>query len=193
MLRAADYFRLDGLKTVLGEHLTKLISHDTVLKIYAYHESNNLQLPGLSNMCLEFFSNTINTVAALSSPEFLELSQEQLTTLLSRDTFLAPEGEILQAVLRWKEHNKKSVDEMKEVVGCVRLSRFTTKEMFTEVKPSGLFNDSDILAGIEVLSIPVLSETKPRGMKCENYTYVMHFCTLYSLFGRPCSMSWINT
>ena len=87
--------------------------------------------------------------------------------LLSRDTFLAPEGEILQAVLKCKEYQEKGVGEMEGVVGCVRLSRFSAKEMFTIVRPSGLFSNDEIFAGMEVLAMPFLSETKPRGLKCE--------------------------
>ena len=57
------------------------------------------------------------------------------------------------AVLRWKEHNQKDVDEMAEVVGCIRLGRFTMREMFTTVQPSGLFTYAQILGGLRVLNV----------------------------------------
>ena len=101
VLKAADYLCFDCLKTALGEHLSKLISHDTVLKIYIYHEINNLQLHNLSKECVSYIDEDL---AVLNSPEFLKLSEEHLTTLLSRDTLLVPEREVLVAVLRWKEH-----------------------------------------------------------------------------------------
>ena len=140
--------------------MSKLISHDTVLKIYIYHEINNLQLHNLSKECVSYIDEESNALAVLNSPEFLKLSEEHLTTLLSRDTLLVPEREVLVAVLRWKEHNQKDVA---EVVGCIRLGRFTMREMFTTVQPSGLFTDAQILGGLKVLTMPLFSEIKPRG------------------------------
>ena len=168
ILRAADYLQCNDLKSALGEYFTKLISHDTALKMYVYTKTNNLQLLSLCKQCLSFIEQESNTLKIMESPDFLELSEEHLTALLSRDSFLAQEGHILQAVLRWKEHNRRSVEEMEKVIGCIRLSRFSPREMFTAVQPSGLFSEAAILAGMRVLSLPVLSETKPRGIKSEN-------------------------
>ena len=89
-------------------------------------------------------------------------------SLISSDRFVASEYDILQAVLKWKEYNEKSVEEMEEITKCIRLSRFSTPEIFTKVQPTGLFNEASLFAGIQVLWKPILSEMQPRGRISES-------------------------
>ena len=165
---AADYLIFDDLKLILGEHVAKNIDSTTVLPLFAFSRSNDsLQAHDVCAKCLKFIEQTANTSNLLKSKEFLKLPEEHLKELISCDTFVAPEVEILDMVLRWKEHNEKSVDEMAKIIECIRLGRFTMKEMFTIAQPSGLFSETRLLAGVRVLGLPLLSEIYPRGKKCE--------------------------
>ena len=89
--------------------------------------------------------------------------------IISRTTFVAPEKDILKAVMKWKGSNKKSVEEMSVVAKCIRLSRFSTQDIFTVVEPTGFYSKVQLLDGIRILMKPILSETEPRGQIGELY------------------------
>jgi BTB/POZ domain-containing protein 9 len=157
------------LKSKLGEHLKNSINVGTVIKLYVFSKGNELLTAHhIDKKCLDFIENPSNTSAILKSEEFLELPKGCLIALISRDSFVAPEKDILQAVADWKthqEHNDNMVDEedMAEVVQHIRLSRFTAMEIFKIVEPTRLFTERDILNGIRVINTANLSETQPRG------------------------------
>ena len=173
IIRTADYLRFDQLKSSTEHVAKKYICHDTVLQLCVYIEKYNLQLPHLEAELCEFTAIRSNTCRMLESPSFLELPQECVVSLLSRDTFVASEHEILEAVLRWKRYNKMSNKEMSEVVKCIRLCRFSTREIFTEVEPTGLFTEIELLAGLRILSKPDLLAAKPRGRLSELILYII--------------------
>ena len=163
LFRAADYLRFVSLKLKLGEHLTNNIDIETVLQLYVFSQSYNMK--NLYDKCLEYIEKEPNAI--LKARDFIDLEEEYLIELISRDTFVVPESDILQSVLKWKEHNERSVEDMKEITKCIRLSRFTLEEIFTIVVASGLFSDACLLERVRVQVIPVLSKTKPRGKICK--------------------------
>ena len=168
IILAADYFNFDDLKSILGKNLANRIDLSNVLQCYAFNQSNGvlLQQFGIREKCLKIMEEN-EQYQILRSSEFLELPEQYLIEIISRDEFVVPEGDILQAVLRWKEHNNKSVEEMASVTKCIRLSCFTPKEIFTQVQSSGLFSEAQLLAGIKVLTMANLSELQPRGRDCK--------------------------
>ena len=149
------------MASTLGEHTAKYVSEHTFLRLFVYSDIHDL--PDMKKKCFEFTETKSNTLEVLKSPSFLKLPEEYLVSLISSDRFVASEYDILQAVLKWKEYNEKSVEEMEEITKCIRLSRFSTPEMFTKVQPTGLFNEASLFAGIQVLWKPILSEMQPRG------------------------------
>ena len=167
-LRAADYLRFEHLKTTLGEHVAGIITNENVLYIHCYNEKYNLQLPGVEQRLLKDIEDRTIACKILKSQTFQELPEEHLIALISRDTFVAPEYDILQAVIRWKEHNEveNNISDS-EVAECIRLSRFTTKQIFNLVERTSLFSEKKIVDGVRVLTRPILSETKPRGKSCK--------------------------
>ena len=167
IIRVADYLQFDVLKSTLAKQVAENICHDNVLQIYTCSDSNNLQLPEVEGKCLEFIEDEYNIPEILKSKAFLELPEQYLVRLISRDTFVAPELEILEAVLRWKKYNKKDISEMLEVVKCIRLSLFSKKEIFTKAESTGIFSETDILAGLRIILKPDLSAVKPRGRLSE--------------------------
>ena len=158
----ADRLSFVNLKSSLREKVATYIDNHTALLLLVHSDAHND--PELHKKCLEFIEAEQNILNVLDSPSFLHLSESNLITLISRDTFVAPELDIFQAVLDWKEHNQKSVEEMAEVVKCIRFGRFPSAQViFTEIEPTGLFSEASILMGLRVLCKPILYKMQPRG------------------------------
>ena len=158
----ADRLGFVDLKSSLGEKVSTHINNDTALPLLVRSDTHHD--PELHKKCLEFIEAGQNILNILKSPSFLDLSEDDLITLISRDTFVAPELDIFQAVLDWKKHNQRSVEEMAEVVKCIRFGRFlSAKVIFNKVEPTGLFSEASILKGLRVLFKPILEEMQPRG------------------------------
>ena len=160
---AADYLCFESFKLKLGEHLISNVDSETALQLYVFSHSYNLQK--LSEKCLEQIEKDPKNI--LKTKDFVDLPDEYLIELISRDTFVVPESNILQGVLKWKAHNERSFEDMKEITKCIRLSRFTLEEIFTIVLPSGLFSETSLLERVRIQVIPDLSMTQPRGRICE--------------------------
>ena len=161
---AADYLSFEDLKLKLGEHLMKQIGFDNVFPLYIFSHDCNMQ--EFHKECLKFIENNIK-YCSIRHDQFAELPEELLIELISRDTFVAPESIILRIVLKWKEHNERSVEDMKEIIECIRLSRFKMRDLITIAEPSGLFSEASILETVRVRLKPILSKTKPRGRICK--------------------------
>ena len=177
MVEVADRFRFVGLKEALGEKLSCHISLDTVLLLL--FSSEKYHLPELEKMCWKFVEDESNAVRILSSPTFLDLPEHALISLISRDGLIVAEMDIFQAVLRWKERNGKSPEEMAEVVKCIRLSEFSTpNEIFAEVEPTGLFEASSLFSAVRAICSPSANARartgKPRGRKGRVYEMYIH-------------------
>ncbi|CAI8010682.1 BTB/POZ domain-containing protein 9, partial [Geodia barretti] len=164
----ADRFGFVSLKEALGDQLSQnYISLDTVLLLLVHSDIYHLQQ--LHSSCVAFIENKENSVKVLQHPSLLHLPMESLAAVISRDTFVAPEIEILRAVQRWKKRNAKEVKEIRELLECVRLSEFSSPEqIFKEVEPTGLLDSQTILAGIRTICKPCLTEMRPRGKKESN-------------------------
>ena len=161
------YLRFDFLKSTIVKHTFENSCIENVLPLYVLNDRSNLQLSEVEEKCISFIDGHAPTL--LKSPSFLELPQEYVVRIISRTTFVAPEKDILKAVMKWKGSNKKSVEEMSEVAKCIRLSRFSTQDIFTVVEPTGFYSKVQLLHGIRILMKPILSETEPRGQIGELY------------------------
>lgn len=165
MTSVADRFGFVALKEALGDQLShNHISLDTVLLLLVHSDMYHLQQ--LYKACLQFIENKAHSSQILKHHSLLGLPEESLIRIISRDTFVVPENEIFEAVRKWKEHNEKSVEEVAELIKCVRLSEFSSAEkIFREVEPTGLLDEKSILAGVRVLCKPCVTEMNPRGRK----------------------------
>lgn len=165
MTSVADRFGFVSLKEALGDQLSQNhISLDTVLILLVHSDIYHLQQ--LHTHCLEFIKNKTHTTQVLRHASLLSLPEQSLIAMISRDTLVVPEIEVFKAVQRWKEHNNKSVEEIGELLKCVRLSEFSSAEqIFTEVEPTGLIESKTILSGVRVLCKPCIGEMRPRGKK----------------------------
>ena len=158
IISVANFLQFDDLKKDLGQIVEANVSVDTVLPFYEHSDTHDL--PEVKKKCLECIEEKSNPPKILKSDSFLELPEKYLVSLISEDIFVAPECDILEAVVRWKEYNKRSVDEMKDVTQQIRLSRFST----IKVEPTGLFSEEHILESVRILNTPNLSQTQPRGI-----------------------------
>ena len=159
----ADRFGFISLKEALGDQLSQHhISIDSVLILLVHSEAYHL--PQLNKSCQQFIES--HTTQVLQHPSLLHLPKDTVVGIISRDTFVAPEIEIFKAVQKWKEHNKKGVEEIAKLLECIRLSEFSSAEqIFSEVEPTGLLDDRAILAGVRVMCKPCVTEMNPRGRK----------------------------
>ena len=182
----ADRFGFVSLKEALGDQLSQnYISLDTVLLLLVHSDIYHLQQ--LHSSCVAFIENKENSVKVLQHPSLLHLPMESLAAVISRDTFVAPEIEILRAVQRWKKRNAKEVKEIRELLECVRLSEFSSPEqIFKEVEPTGLLDSQTILAGIRTICKPCLTEMRPRGKKGSYSTTTYTSYQIYVPFGEIC-------
>ncbi len=162
MVSLADRFTFTPLKEAIGVQLGDRISASNVLELMVHADYSHL--PELHEQCLQFIDQ--NAEAVLGSEAFLSLPAHNLQSVISRDTFLAPEVAIFQAVLRWKEHNSGTSGEgLSQVLRCIRLSEISQGEIFDVVEPSGLFHQSEILQAIRAQTKLTLKQFHPRGKR----------------------------
>jgi hypothetical protein len=81
----------------------------------------------------------------------VSLFQELLTEFLERDTLLATETQIFEAVLKWSQGAQKSesVGDGTIVLACVRFHRMSVKKLADVIRPSGLVPDSMLVDAYE--------------------------------------------
>ena len=167
----ADRYSFVLLKEALGEQLSRHIGETNVLEVFVH--ADMCHLPQLQEKCLKFVDGNADRV--LKSNAFLSLPEDNLKDVISRDTFIAPEVSVFQAVLQWKEHNKQSRKEMEEILKCVRLSEISPQDLFAVVEPCNLFQEPSILRAIRIQVKPELEQMQPRGKKG-------WFCYYFSLY-----------
>lgn len=170
----ADRFGFVSLKEALGDQLSlNYVSLDTVLLLLVHSDIHHLRQ--LHSSCLTFIENKENSVNVLRHPSLLLLPEASFTSIISRDSFVVPEIEVLKAVEKWKKHNSKTVAEIGKLLECVRLSEFSSPEqIFGEVEPTGLLDSQTILTGIRTICKPCLIEMNPRGRKgANNFTKII--------------------
>ena len=113
----------------------------------------------LYKQCAGFVDS--NATSILGSHSMMILPKEHLKSLLLRDSFLASETEIFKAVKKWKEFNNLEIDEITDVLKCVRLTEIPYKELMDVVQPSGLYSESAIEEAVQQ------GQGQPRGKQGE--------------------------
>ena len=161
LLALADRFGFTLLKTAVGAQLAKHVTSDTVLQILLCTDLCDLQ--DLHQKCLHYCDE--HAAAVLRSESLLSLPEDTLKLVLSRDTLVAAEVSVVEALQRWQESNQRSTEEMKGLLDCVRLTRINQEDLFQSIEPSGLFTEGQIMAAIRAQSKPQLELMRPRGRK----------------------------
>jgi len=109
------------------------------------------QIPTLVNLCISFIKDT--ALQFLQSDSFTDLSPPALCELLHLDA-LADSAEvgIFNAVVRWLNTNQDHMEQKEAVLSKIRLDQMSLSEIFNVVKPTGLFNEQELLDGIESIA-----------------------------------------
>ena len=91
------------------------------------------------------------------------MSSSGIREIISRDSFCAPEVDIFRAVERWVGSNPGPEEEVKTILGAVRLSLMSTQDLLKVVRPTGLVEADVLLDAIESRTESRDTELKYRG------------------------------
>ena len=164
MLKLSDRFGFELLKNTLGDKLTAVINMENILHLLAY--ADLYQVTSLLNECCMFIDQYSQDV--LCSDAILTVSDHVLMLILSRDSLCVNETLVFQTVIRWKENNQVSKEEMKGVLDCVRLTEIPPRILFGEVEKSCLFESESIMKALRAQNLLDFELMRPRGLKCKH-------------------------
>ena len=161
MSRLADRFAIRSLKDILDSHLSLAVTETNILEIFVHADLVDLK---------KAYSTTAALIDRkpshiLGNPKLLSLESHHLQQILSRSSFVIAERYVFQAIQRWMQHNNKTPAEAADVLRCVRLCEITPEYLFSDVEPSGLFEESAIIEAVRVRCKPQWDSTQPRGLK----------------------------
>ena len=159
----ADRFGFTKLKDSLSEALAAEVTLDNVLTLLVCGDL--YQASSILNKCLDLIDK--NALEILGQEEFFTLTPSTLQLIISRDTFFTPEMSVYQAVIHWKDQNSVSKEELGDILGCVRLSEISARELFTTIEPSQMFEPAKITTALRIQIKPEFQNRKPRGKKGE--------------------------
>lgn len=105
-------------------------------------------LSGLKAVCEDFLDK--NAQAIVAHPSLRMLSPSGLKSIISRDSFCAPEVEIFSGVRDWvKANDHLSKAQLLEVVSLIRLPLLSLLDLLNVVRPSMLLSPDSILDAIK--------------------------------------------
>ncbi|XP_017153308.1 BTB/POZ domain-containing protein 9-like [Drosophila miranda] len=143
VLGLGNMYGLLEVEVTIARHLQKNLAVSNVCTILDTARVFNLE--ELATKCLDFMCK--KGYLLLEHDSFQTLSKELLEEVLQRDTFLAYEGNIFEAVCKWSRHNP-CVD-IKSVISLVRLPLISVRDLVRVVRPSGIFDPDTILEAID--------------------------------------------
>lgn len=147
LLGLAHKYGLLALQTAIGNFLESRINVKNVSLIYDVSCLYSLQQ--LRDNCLMFMDH--NAIDILETEGFTNLSEAAVITIISRDSFCAPEVKIFKAVSKWivinKEENGK---DYKHILKIIRLPLISLQDLFHSVRESELYPSDVILDAIQM-------------------------------------------
>ena len=154
LLGLADQYQFPKLKAELDEILTSKVDDDNALQMAVYSDRHYAVM--LKKKSWEYIDENANAV--LESEALVSIPQADLVRLISRDSFLAKEVNVFNAVHRWMEHNQIHSENVSDLLQCVRLCQIPATQLF-----EGLYSDKEILDAISYQTSPELNLMRPRG------------------------------
>lgn len=180
LLGLADRYQFPKLKTELDEILTSKVDDDNALQMAVYSDRHNAVM--LKKKSWEYTDENANSV--LESEALVSIPQADLVRIISRDSFLAEEVNVFNAVRRWIEHNQIHSENVSGLLQCVRLCQIPATQLFEIVRPRGLYTDKEILDAISYQTNPELNLMHPRrceGIQCDYICDLFHQQNLSAL------------
>lgn len=157
LLVLSDRYGFSELKGSVEDILCINMNLSNVLPLMAYADVYNATI--LHKRCAAYVDSNARSV--LVSHNMLLVPKEHLKNLLQRDTFVASEIAIFEAVMRWKEYNGMETEDIDDVLKCVRLTEIPTELLAGIVEPSGLYSQDDIKEALKESASP--TGQQPRG------------------------------
>ncbi|CAM2718263.1 unnamed protein product [Rotaria socialis] len=151
LLGLVHQYGFEQLESSLSMYIQSILSLSNVCIIYdaaCLYELNNLR-----EHCALFIDSHAKEI--ITTNEFLALSPEALSSVVSRDSFFYPEIDIFYAIKNWHDYyylNQK--DQWKpfdNIVSKVRLTLMSMTELLSIVRYSNLFDLNQILDAIDII------------------------------------------
>jgi len=156
LIRMATNYQLEKMSMLCVDFLSAEVTADNALDLLQM--STTLGAP--SEEVLEYIQ--ANTEAVFESEGFLKLSRAALKVILSDDLLSIDEYPVYEAVLRWgrSEAKKTNLDEktdlkavLGDVLSLIRFPLLTISEIASQVAPSGLLDQEDLVSLFSYCSI----------------------------------------
>ena len=159
LLGLSDAYDFQELKTKLEDRLSSITALSNVLQFYFYADLYNATK--LRQHCANFID--CNAKAVLKGDTVLELPQDSLKHLISRDTFVVEEVEVFRTIQRWMKFNRIERRDIHELLWCVRLSEIPPEELLSTVQSSGLYDSRSINYAVQSQQTVELGSVTTRG------------------------------
>ena len=140
LLGLSDKYDFPELKSHLQDRLKAITDFTNALQFYFY--ADLYSATKLQQHCANFIDN--NAKMIINGDAILELPQDSLKHLISRDTFVVEELEVFRAIQRWMDHNHIERRDVHDLLWCVRLPEIPQNELLSTVQSSGLYDSISI-------------------------------------------------
>ena len=159
LLGLSDKYNFPELKGHLEDKLKAITDFSNALLFYFYADLYNATK--LRQHCANFIDN--NAKMIINSSAILELPQDSLKHLISRDTFVVEELDVFHAIQRWMRYNRIERRDVHDLLWCVRLPEIPQKELLSTVQSSGLYDSLSIGHAVETQRAVELQKITTRG------------------------------
>lgn len=148
VLYLSKKYDLGELTELCKQFLQNNISVENVLPIYSSTlRMEESDMKGLTAQCTDIISG--NTSALFTSPSFLTIPQDTLSSILKLDRLTIAEVDIFRACLNWANHNcskgQSAQEKLEPLLPLIRFPTMTISEISLDVAPSGVLPQQDLL------------------------------------------------
>ena len=154
----SDKYDFPELKGHLEDKLKAITDFTNALQFYFY--ADLYSATKLQQHCANFIDNNAKTI--INSNAILELPQDSLKHLISRDTFVVDELDVFCAIQRWMKYNHIERRDAHDLLWCVRLPEIPQRELLSTVQSSGLYDSLSIGHAVESQRTVELQTTRGR-------------------------------
>lgn len=147
LLGLAHKYGFLDLQKATSNYLESILDIKNVCSIYDI--SCLYQLKALEETCVRFIDR--NCVTLIKNNSLLQLSCDSLASIISRDSFCAPEIEVFNIVKKWHEvNNMLDGPPKQQLIDKIRLPLMKLDELLNQVRDSNLICSNLILDAIKL-------------------------------------------
>ncbi|XP_076060174.1 BTB/POZ domain-containing protein 9-like isoform X2 [Oratosquilla oratoria] len=146
ILGLAHQYGFEDFESAICDYLKDALCIPNICLIYDMASLYNLV--NLRSVCEDFMDKSALDI--LKHESFNSLSPGALKSVISRDSFCAPEVHIFQGVQEWVKHNPDLPEEqVQEILKQIRLPLISLSDLLNVVRPTGLISPDEILDAIK--------------------------------------------